>query len=55
MLIFLKIVTLGICMWLAGWMGYSIIPSLTVEQASVILGLVAAAFFLGLFFGMDDD
>jgi hypothetical protein len=55
LLYFLKIVTLGASVAVGGWVGYSVIPDLTLKQALAVCGFVAVAFFLGLFFGMDED
>jgi membrane protein YdbS with pleckstrin-like domain len=54
MLYWLKIIMLLVGAVAAGWVGYSVIHSLTIEQAAAVYGLAAAMFFLGLFFGMDE-
>lgn len=54
MLYCLKIIMLLVGAMAAGWVGYSVIHALTIEQAVAVYGLAAAMFFLGLFFGMDE-
>ena len=51
----LKIIMLVTCTACAVWVGSTVAWQIDPEQQAAIYTFVAAAFLLGLFFGMDED